>query len=190
MFSDFIWTHPFTHQPIHPLISGGVSTDLKFSNRIEISWFVQVLLHFTWFGGSPFGWVGGMCRTCPTTHQTMHPPILICSSFIVYLLIWRSTLGGGWVVMGVCWGGDSSREFKSSNRIEISLFVQALLHFNWFGGPPLGVGGVVGCGCGCVGGCPIHVHMCIHAYMHTCMCTQWYYRVSPRGQPFAWNYHV
>ena len=158
--------HPPTHTPTH---------QWECLHRFKIfkqNWNILICSSFITFyliWRIPLR-VGGMCRTCPPTHQIMHPPILICSSFIAYLLIWRSTLGGGWVVMGVCWGGDSSREFKSSNRIEISLFVQALLHFNWFGGPHLGVGGVVGCGCGCVGGCPIHVHMCIHAYMHV-QCT-------------------
>ena len=42
-------------------MGGGVSTDFKSSNRIEISWLVQVLLNFDWFRGSPRGggWVGG-----------------------------------------------------------------------------------------------------------------------------------
>ena len=53
--------HPPTHQTIHPPIGGGVSTDFKSSNRIKISWFVQVLLNFYWFGGSP-RWGGGGCR--------------------------------------------------------------------------------------------------------------------------------
>ena len=38
--------HPPTHQTIHPPIGGGVSTDFKSSNRLKISWFVQVLLIF------------------------------------------------------------------------------------------------------------------------------------------------
>ena len=60
---DFLWfdmvppinphNHPPTHQTIHPPIGGGVSTDFKSSNRIKISWFVQVLLNFYWFGWSP-----------------------------------------------------------------------------------------------------------------------------------------
>ena len=48
-------------------MDGGVSTDFKSSNRIEISWLVQVLLNFEWFrgsllGGLPLGgggWVDG-----------------------------------------------------------------------------------------------------------------------------------
>ena len=31
------------------------STDLKSSNRIKISWFIQVLFNFYWFMGSPLG---------------------------------------------------------------------------------------------------------------------------------------
>ena len=48
-------THPTTHQPIHPPIGGGVSRDFKSSNRFKISWFIQVLLNFYWFGWSPMG---------------------------------------------------------------------------------------------------------------------------------------
>ena len=43
-------------------MGGGVSTDFKSSNRIEISRLVQVLLNFYWFCGSPpggGGWVDG-----------------------------------------------------------------------------------------------------------------------------------
>ena len=42
-------------------MGGKVSTDFKSSNRIEISWLVQVLLNFDWFRGSPTlggGWGG------------------------------------------------------------------------------------------------------------------------------------
>ena len=63
---DFLWfdmvppinppNHPPTHQTTHPPIGGGVSTDFKSSNGIKISWFIQVLLNFYWFGGPP--WVG------------------------------------------------------------------------------------------------------------------------------------
>ena len=56
-----IWPDP-THSPIHPPTGGGVSTDFKSSNGIEISWLVQVLLNFDWFWGSPLGdgrWVDG-----------------------------------------------------------------------------------------------------------------------------------
>ena len=55
-------THPPTHQIIHPPMGGEFSTDFKSSNRIEISWLVQVLLNFYWFRGSPLGggrWVDG-----------------------------------------------------------------------------------------------------------------------------------
>ena len=54
-------------------MGGDFSTDFKSSNRIEISWLVQVLLNFDWFQGSPCG-VGGGCiwvgvvRGCPHTH--------------------------------------------------------------------------------------------------------------------------
>ena len=40
-------------------ITAGGFRGPKSSNRIKISWFVQVLLHFNWFQGSPhWGWMG------------------------------------------------------------------------------------------------------------------------------------
>ena len=51
--------HPPTHQKNHPPMGGKFSTDSKSSNRIEISWFVQVLSRFYWFGGVPHWGVGG-----------------------------------------------------------------------------------------------------------------------------------
>ena len=66
---DFLWfdmvppinqpNHPPTHQTIHPPVGGGVSIDFKSSNGIKISQFVQVLLNFYWFTGSPLGRDGG-----------------------------------------------------------------------------------------------------------------------------------
>ena len=44
---------------MHPPIGGGVSTDFKSSNRIKISWLVQILLHFYWFGAPHPPWGGG-----------------------------------------------------------------------------------------------------------------------------------
>ena len=50
-----------------PPIGGGVSTDFKSSNRIKISWLVQILLNFYWFKapqpprGVGSGW-GGYLR--------------------------------------------------------------------------------------------------------------------------------
>ena len=69
--------HPPTHQTIHQPIGGGVSTDFKSSNRIEISWLVQVLLKFYWFWGSPWrwgdGWMGWWgCPTYMSTCTCMH----------------------------------------------------------------------------------------------------------------------
>ena len=72
-------THPPTHQTMHPPMGGGVSTDFKSSNRIEISWLVQVLLNFYWFWGSPPWGVGvwgcGVVWGCPPhmcTHTCRH----------------------------------------------------------------------------------------------------------------------
>ena len=44
-----IWPDPTlqpTQPPIHPPMGGGASTDVKFSNRIEISWLGQGLFDF------------------------------------------------------------------------------------------------------------------------------------------------
>ena len=63
---------------MHPPLGGEVSTDFKSSNRIEISWLVQVLLNFDWFWGSPpggWGWVdecGGWWRGAPHTCTHAH----------------------------------------------------------------------------------------------------------------------
>ena len=77
-------THQPTHQTIHPPMGGEFLTDFKSSNRIEISWLVQVLLNFYWFWGStPLGgggWVdgvgvgmgvGGMSHAHMHTHTCM-----------------------------------------------------------------------------------------------------------------------
>ena len=72
-------------------MGGEFSTDSKSFNGIEISWFIQVLSRFYWFGGvAPWGlggWVGGwgwgwveappthMCmyaRVCTYAHTCMH----------------------------------------------------------------------------------------------------------------------
>ena len=61
-------------------MGGGVSTDFKSSNRIEISRLVQVLLNFEWFRGSPLGgrgWVDGIGGSWdsaphPTAHACTH----------------------------------------------------------------------------------------------------------------------
>ena len=70
--------HPPTHQKKHPPMGEEFSTDSKSSNGIKISWFVQVLSRFYWFGGvPPGGWVGGWVGTPPMhvrtrTHACTH----------------------------------------------------------------------------------------------------------------------
>ena len=57
---------------------GEFSKDFKSSNRIEISWLVQVLLNFYWFqgprggGGWGWGWVLGMCVGVPWMYACAH----------------------------------------------------------------------------------------------------------------------
>ena len=43
---NHILTHPSTQQPIHPPIGGGVSTNHKSSNRIELFWLGPDLFDF------------------------------------------------------------------------------------------------------------------------------------------------
>ena len=88
IFSDLTWPHPSTHPPthltIHPPMGGEVFTDFKSSNRIEISWLVQVLLNFYWFRGSPLGGEGvggcgwGVVRGCPP-HMCTHMHTCMCT---------------------------------------------------------------------------------------------------------------
>ena len=87
--------HPPTHQTIHPPMGGEFLTDFKSSNRIEISWLVQVLSNFNWFRGSPLGgWrMGGwrwgwvwVCGGCPMLNMlNMDASMLaaICNSIHV-----------------------------------------------------------------------------------------------------------
>ena len=59
---------------------------------------------------------------------------------------------------------------KSLNRIELSWFVQVLLHFSDLRSPGscrCGLG-VCGCECGCVSVCPPYALTCMH--IHTCIC--------------------
>ena len=79
--------------------------------------------------------------THPPTHQIIHPPM----------------------------GGGVSKDFKSSNRIEISQLVQVLLNFEWFWGSPWGVGWIYG-GRGWWEGAShphAHAHTCMHVHTHT-----------------------
>ena len=81
-------------------MGGGVSTNCKSLNRIEISWLVQVLFNFYWFWGSPLwgvgsgGWVGGggggdrmLPHIC--THMCMHT----CTHMHAHIWHHRKSLG-------------------------------------------------------------------------------------------------
>ena len=76
---------PPTCTPNVVYMSAQVFRDPKSSNRIQISWFVQFLLTFDWFQGSPLGgwkWVdgdgtlsgclGGALHMCTCTHACTH----------------------------------------------------------------------------------------------------------------------
>ena len=86
IFSDLTWPHPSTHPPTHQIIhspmGGEVSTDFKSSNRIEISWLVQVLLNFEWFQGWVDG-AGGWWEGAP------HPHAHTCTHTCTCAHIWH-----------------------------------------------------------------------------------------------------
>ena len=76
-----VWNMPFWNgtPPCRPnliYITAGKCRCPKSTNRIKISWFVQVLLHFNWFTGSPLGggwiWVGMGVGVCGVFHACMH----------------------------------------------------------------------------------------------------------------------
>ena len=70
--------HPPTHLTIHPPMGGEFFTDFKSLNRIEISWFIQVLSNFNWLQGvNPWGVgvgmsVWGMSYACMHSHTCTH----------------------------------------------------------------------------------------------------------------------
>ena len=93
----------------------GWFTNFKFSNRIEISWFVKVLSCSNIFGGPPWGrvgwvgvgvvWVNGAVATNLKSSNR-----IVISWFVKFLLIFgwlRSPpfgRWGGWMVVGLCQG--------------------------------------------------------------------------------------
>ena len=107
-----------------PLGVGGVGrcgcgvgrlTDFKSSNRIEIFWFIQVLLCFNWFGGSPLGggWVQMWVWESPQISNLQTE-----SKYLFYWLLANfrgSPHGGGdgwmgWESVRVCvWGVPHAR---------------------------------------------------------------------------------
>ena len=65
--------HPPTHETKHPPMGGGVFTNFKSSNGIEISQFVQVLLLGGWVDGGRGGWGHPPCmHTHMHTHVHMY----------------------------------------------------------------------------------------------------------------------
>ena len=82
--------------------------------------------------------------------------------------------------------GEFFTDSKSSNRIELSQFVQFLLNFYWFGGGgrPLKGGCVGGWGWRWVWATLTHTRTCTctHARAHTCI-RVWHHREFPMGYP-------
>ena len=99
--------HPPTHQKKHPPMDGEFSTDSKSSNRIEISWFVQVLSRFYWFGGDPpgGGWVGGGGVTPHArahTHACMLNMINMAASMVAAICNFLTCLSSRFVRVRAC----------------------------------------------------------------------------------------
>ena len=183
------WPHPVihwpTHWPTHPPMGGGVSTNHKPSNRIELSRLDQDLLNFSSFDLTP--------PIDPLTHPTTHTPthrwrclykswifkqhwiVLIRSRFIKFLAIWPEpthqpthplthppnyTPTHGWRIL------HRFQIFKQNWIISISSNVIEFLLIP--GVPPLRGGGWMDWdegGCGCVG---VSHELC--TCTHTCTC--------------------
>ena len=99
-------------------MGGEFSTDSKSSNGIKISWFVQVLSRFYWFGGyPPGGWVGGggigwgwdwvgapptHVRTCTHTHACMLNMINMAASMVAAICNFLTCLSSRFVHVRAC----------------------------------------------------------------------------------------
>ena len=157
------WPHPLTHWPTPTTHTHPwVGVSLQIINlQTELNYLDSV---------NNFQIFSDLTWPHPSTHPPTHPPTKLYTH---------------------PWVGESSTDFKSSNRIEISRLVQVLLNFDWFRGSP--PGGGVGGWMGVRGGGRVHAtHMHTHTYMHahvydiignSQVFPQW-------GRPFAWNYHV
>ena len=156
-------------------MGGGVSTNHKSSNRIELSWFSQQFLNFECFDLIP----PINPPTQPPTHQTIHPPMGgevftdfkssngIEISRLVQLLLhfdwfWGSP-PGGWGVGGWGWGWWEGTPHTCAHAH--ACMHMHVWHIREFPGiPPMGAAicmklscltRVRACACVCV-----HVHMC------------------------------
>ena len=107
-------------------MDGGVSTDFKSSNRIEICWLIQVLLNFYWFQGSPpmglGGWGCGMEEGC-----TQHP--CTCTYMHVHMTIWHHRESPGFPQ--IQWGQPFAIEI-----IMFNMYMCVHMHVHVCGGSP------------------------------------------------------
>ena len=170
-------------------MGGGVSTNHKSSNRIELSRLGQDWLNFYSFDLTqpiyppihPHPPMGG---SVSKNHKSSNRTELswLSQQFFKFLVIWPDpTHQPTHQTIHPPLGGEVSTDFKSSNRIEISRLVQVLLNFDWFRGSPLGGGGGEWWG-------DVPPHM--HTHVHACMCMHiWHHREFPgiplMGLPFA-----
>ena len=151
-------------------MGGGVSTNHKSSNRIELSWFSQQFSNFSDLTWPPLS----------TPHSPTHPPNYTPTHgwgslhrFQIFKQNWNISISSSaiefWLIPGVPpWGGGE-----------------------WVDGD----GGWVDGGGGWWEGAPhpcAHAHACMHAHArartydiigNSQVFPQW-------GRPFAWNYHV
>ena len=118
-------------------MGGGVSTNHKSSDWIELSWFVQVLSHFNRLGVPPWGgwgglvwvWIGGGISTNLKSSNRIE-----ISQFVKFLLTFdwfRGSTPGG--VAGGWWGWDSFRVFGGTTRMCICMRTYACVcaHERW-----------------------------------------------------------
>ena len=145
----------------------GVSTDFKSSNRIELSWLVQVLLNFYWFlliSVNNFQIFSVLTWPHPSTHPPTHPS--------------NYTPTHEWGIL------HRFQIFKRNWNILIS---SSAIEF-WLipGVPPFGGVGWVDRG-GTLSGClrVPHAHVHVHAHAHTCAHERWCHKGIPQDFPMG-----
>ena len=166
--------HPTTHTPTHGC---GVSINHKSSNRIELSWFIQVLSHFNRLGGPPgcgwggwswvWVWVGGGISTNLKSSNRIE-----ISWFIKFLLTFDwfqgcPLWGWGWLdgceTLSGCLGGTPC----TCACAHICMHVRACVNDDIIiGFPRISLWEQPFTWNKCM-----HVHMCVcvHVHMHTCV---------------------
>ena len=188
------WPHPLTHPsiqpPTHPPMGGGVSTNHKSSNRIELSWFSQHFLNFLVFWPDPTHQ-----PTYPPTHPPNYTPthgwgilhkfeifkrnwnILISSSVIEFLLILGVHPPGGvtdgWMGVRVgmsVWGVSHAHTHAHTCTHTCICMLNMLIMLNMDASMLAAICNFYKC---------IHVCMCVCMHAHACACV-WGYPPCPQ----------